>query len=212
MRRKISRALTDTPVTAFLTLTCSRRAHPDPDQAFLTLSEAVNKLFKRIRRYRPAAQTEFFLVWERTKAGWPHAHVLLRAPFLPQQWLSDQWRGLVSSPIIDIRAVSDARAAASYIAKYLSKDPQAPAGMKRYRSSRSFFAGQTLSQLLRPHQPGLWRVVRLSPAELAQRWWFAGRRVHLSNSGEVLSGALCPSACFCGFRFQNAEPLTCIAA
>lgn len=192
MRRRIERALSDTPVTSFMTLTCARTAHPDPDTAFLTLSAALNSLFKRIRRYKTGAPVEFFMVWERTAAGWPHAHILLRAPFLPQRWLSAQWRDLVASPIVDIRAVQSGLGAARYIAKYLCKDPQCPPGMKRYRSSRAFFAGQSLSKLLRPVSDGSWRLVRMSPLELARVWELAGLTVHLSPDGHLTSGNAIP--------------------
>jgi len=138
------------------------------------MSLAVNQLFKRIRRAHPAATVEYFLVWERTKAGWPHAHLLLRAPFLKQGWLSMQWRDLTGAPIIDIRTLHDPEQIISYIAKYLSKDPQAPHGMKRYRCSRQFFA-----QVLAPpptDNPSniVWTLVRKSPEEIAREFLNAG--------------------------------------
>lgn len=122
-----------------MTLTCNPRRHPHIDDAFRRSSIAVNQLFKRIRRRWPSATVEYFLVWERTKAGWPHAHLLLRAPFIPQAWLSNVWSELTGAPIVDIRQVHTPGQVAAYIAKYLSKDPQAPQGMKRFRHSRKFF-------------------------------------------------------------------------
>ena len=132
--------LRDVTVTSLLTLTSRPSAHSSPDAAFTLMSTAVNILFKRIRRRWPAASIEYFLVWERTKAGWPHCHLLIRAPFIPQSWLSDQWADLTGAPVIDIRTIHQPDHVASYVAKYLSKDPQVPQGMKRYRHSRLFFA------------------------------------------------------------------------
>lgn len=126
-------------MTTLLTLTCNPKRHPHVDNAYLHTSAAVNFLFKRIRRRWPDARIEYFLVWERTKRGWPHAHLLLRAPFIPQKWLSRVWEELTGAPVVDIRQVHQSQQVVSYIAKYLSKDPQAPKGMKRFRCSRRFF-------------------------------------------------------------------------
>lgn len=130
-------------------------------------SAAVNFLFKRIRRRWPQAHVEYFLVWERTKRGWPHAHLLLRAPFIPQKWLSRVWEELTGAPVVDIRAIHDSGQIVSYIAKYLSKDPQAPTGMKRYRSSRRFFTGILAQPAGNKPAIKYWRVEQRCPRELA---------------------------------------------
>ena len=102
-------------------------------------NEAVSKLIKRWRRRFPNDPVEYFLVWERTKAGWPHAHVLLKAPPVPKRWLSQTWRELTGSYIVDLQKVSSAIHAAGYLTKYLAKDPQVPTGARRWRRSAAFF-------------------------------------------------------------------------
>jgi len=79
------------------------------------------------------------LVWERTKAGWPHAHVLFRGQPVSKHWLSRAWRDLTRSYIVDIRKVSSLEHAATYLTKYLTKDPQVPNGFRRWRRSGKFF-------------------------------------------------------------------------
>lgn len=154
--------------TTLMTLTCNPARHPHVDDAFARTSLAVNQLFKRIRRRWPDSRIEYFLVWERTKKGWPHAHLLLRAPFIPQGWLSGVWNELTGAPIVDIRAVHTPGEVVAYIAKYLSKDPRAPVGMKRYRSSRRFF------NAVLPHHGAddvkvrYWRVMH-DPADVVAR-------------------------------------------
>lgn len=102
------------------------------------MSIAINRLVKRLRRRFPAANIQYGLVWEVTKHQWPHAHVLLRAPYVPHRLLSRLWRALTGATIVDIRAVKSTAHVTHYLAKYLSKDLQAPAGMKRYRTSRRY--------------------------------------------------------------------------
>lgn len=166
-KRKLLSRLKAIEVTTLLTLTCNPKRHPHSDDAFQQTSAAVNFLFKRIRRRWPDTKIEYFLVWERTKRGWPHAHLLLRAPFIPQKWLSRVWEELTGAPVVDIRAVHQSHQVVSYIAKYLAKDPQAPPGMKRYRSSRGFFGHVFPNDSSdRPHIR-FWKVSRQSADELA---------------------------------------------
>lgn len=137
---RLLQRLEATPVHSLMTLTCNPRGYQTPDEAFLRMSVALNSFFKRVRRQWPDAQIEYFAVWERTKKGWPHVHLLMRAPYLPQRWVSGVWNELTGAKVVDIRRVYQAATAIHYIAKYLSKDPQVPPGYKRYRSSRHFFA------------------------------------------------------------------------
>lgn len=96
-------------------------------------------LFKRWKRRFPGAKFEYFLVWERTKRGWPHAHILLVAPSVAKRWLSAQWRELSRCFITDIQRVGSHEHAARYLAKYLAKDPAVPPGFRRWRRSAKFF-------------------------------------------------------------------------
>jgi len=138
-RRLVLRRLKATDVTHLITLTCSPRAFSDPSQAFRHLSLAVPNLVKRLRRQFPAAIFQYLLVWETTRAGWPHAHLLARTSYLPQRALSRHWRELTGAQVVDIRRVTDARGATAYIAKYLTKTLSAPPGLKRLRTSRQFW-------------------------------------------------------------------------
>lgn len=161
-------------VTTLLTLTCNPSAHTGQPAAFRAMSRAVNSLFKRIRRQWPAARVEYFLVWERTRRGWPHAHLLLQAPFVPQAWLSAAWDELTGARVVDIRAVHTTQQVTSYLAKYLAKDPFVPQGMKRYRSSRRFF-DYLIRELPRQDRPTYrWSLVRRSAGELATEFSRAG--------------------------------------
>lgn len=163
-------------VTTLLTLTCNPSAHKSHSAAFAAMSIGVNRLVKRIRRQWPKAEVQYFLIWERTKKGWPHAHLLLRAPFIPQAWLSHHWAELTGAPIVDIRKLDSSDAVIAYVAKYLTKDPSVPPGMKRYRFSQGF-----LDKLLRPPTAPLgakitWDLMPATALEVAR-----SRSVHGST-------------------------------
>ncbi|MBA7547186.1 hypothetical protein ES705_39592 [subsurface metagenome] len=65
---------------------------------------------------------EYALVWELTKAGTPHCHVLTRGSYIPQRWLSSHWHALGEGENVDIRSVKKTRAHAAHLCKYLGKD------------------------------------------------------------------------------------------
>ncbi len=174
-------------VTTLLTLTTNPAAHQSRDDAFRAGSLAVNRLFKRIRRRWPGARVEYFLIWERTTKGWPHAHLLLQAPFIPQRWLSHTWRRLTGARVVDIRPVHTNQGITSYLTKYLAKDPYVPRGMKRYRHSRRFF-DYLLSQVPGGDGPShTWRVVHQSPEELAFYLSRTGHTVRLDPDGSFVA-------------------------
>lgn len=139
LKRKLLRRLRYASPNLFITLTTSTRTAASPELAFPIANEAIGKLFKRWRRKFPDERVEYFLVWETTKAGWPHAHLLLSAPKVSKHWLSQTWRELTGSYIIDLQTVSNHQRAAGYLTKYLAKNPQVPTGQRRWRRSANFF-------------------------------------------------------------------------
>lgn len=124
--------------TKFLTLTIKDRECSVDEQALL-LSDAFRKLIKRWRRHKPNDEIEFLAVFEpHPSSGRPHLHVILRAPFTQQAWLSKQMDDLLDSPIVDIRAITDRRRVAMYIAKYITKSNKRFGSAKRYWSSKRY--------------------------------------------------------------------------
>jgi len=183
--RLLLRRLGSAKVTTFMTLTTNPAAHACVADSFRSTSKAVNVLFKRIRRKWPAAKVEYFLVWERTKKGWPHAHLLLRAPFIPQRWLSATWKELTGAPIVDIRPANTAGEIGAYLVKYLAKDPYVPAGMKRHRCSRHFFDYLLKDLPAGDRQPRVWSLVKRSAYEVAVELRDSGLVVRCHPDGSV---------------------------
>lgn len=124
--------------STFLTLTVNPAIGESADSRAQSLSDAFKVLVKRARRKFTKAPLEYLAVFEETKRGEPHLHILMRAPFIPQAWLSEQMSELISAPVVDIRHVGHARNAARYITKYVTKGPKPFASLKRYWSSKGY--------------------------------------------------------------------------
>jgi len=157
-KRQLLARLKDTRPTAFLTLTCDPKRFESSAEAFALMSLRLNTLVKRIRRRIDPAPFAYFVVWERTRSGWPHAHLLIAGPYLPQRWLSRNWQELTGAPIIDIRQVRSPHDAVLYLAKYLTKDLSVPPGCKRFRSSRGFLAPPPPSPLFALWPAAFWQL------------------------------------------------------
>jgi hypothetical protein len=121
--------------TTFITLTANPRRYASPVEPARSMVEAWRTLRRRICARFGCPSLPFFATFEATKRGEPHLHILARAPFIPQRWLSDQMADLTGSPIVDIRHVPDVGRAATYVAKYVGKDPHRFEGCKRFWTS-----------------------------------------------------------------------------
>lgn len=121
--------------TTFITITVNPAIGQDSQDRARQLSEAWKVVVKRARRKFLKAPLEYLAIFEETKRGEPHLHILARAPYIPQKWLSDQMKMLIAAPVVDIRRVKGSKQAAWYVAKYAGKGPKAFPALKRYWQS-----------------------------------------------------------------------------
>ena len=124
--------------TTFLTLTSRLGSASSPDIAAQRLVVCWRLLRQQLIRDGLARHLSFIAVFERTKRGWPHLHILMRAPWLPHSRISELMAKWADSPIVDIRPVDDVARGARYVAKYLAKDPRGFLRCRRYWSSRDW--------------------------------------------------------------------------
>jgi len=136
-RRLKWQALSGNPVT-FITLTCKPDLHASPGDAARALTRAWRAARRAIEAEYQGAKGEYLTVVEATARGWPHLHVLTTRRWIDQRWLSQLWQRLTGAHIVDIRRVSNARMAASYVAKYLGKAPARFERCKRYYFTRGY--------------------------------------------------------------------------
>lgn len=127
----------------FLTLTVNPTLGVSPAGRAALLVDAFRILIRRARAKFSKSPIEYFAVFEATKSGEPHLHVLMRAPFIPQKWISSVMKELIGAPIVDIRFIDNVGRAAHYVAKYVGKRPGKFGTLKRYWHSPGYAPGDT---------------------------------------------------------------------
>jgi len=116
----------------FITLTSKRRASGSPSHAARELVRAWRRIRREYVETHGKGSIPFLAVFEETKLGWPHLHIVARCSWISQKWLSKRMGALTGSPIVDVRRVDGTRKIAAYITKYIGKNPHRFAGVKRY--------------------------------------------------------------------------------
>ncbi len=161
-------------------------AKPKPDESPVAmakrLSLAWRRLHRKMKRWLNIPKLPHFTVVERHDSGFPHLHILLRCAFIPQRWLSQQWKIESGSKIVDIRDVAKRRNIVGYVTKYLGKDPHKFGTTKRYWRSQDWCPktpAEEREKLFLGHKPKQikehirertqrivasgWRIDRISP-------------------------------------------------
>lgn len=151
------------------------------------MSLAFNIFMKRLRRLHKGKSVEWAMVWERTKGGWPHIHCLLRAPYTAQAWISETWEELTGAKIVDIRRVYNSNQAVAYLAKYLAKSPQCPAGMKRYRISHGFLSQKEKSAVEKAYKLTSTFVVPVTLEQYRKELEYKRYSCHLDSDGRLIA-------------------------
>ncbi len=183
----LKRQAVDGQPTTFITLTVNPAHGETAEGRARELSNAWKIVVKRARRKFTKGPLEYLAVFEETKKGEPHLHILARCPFIPQRWLSDAMNELIAAPIVDIRAVGHAKNAARYVAKYVGKGPKPFAKLKRYWQSKGYdLASVRVPKEDTPWGSG-WRMVREPLIVLADIWRAQWRPVEWIGENEIFS-------------------------
>lgn len=124
--------------TTFLTLTVRAGQHKTPGLAAIALVKAWRNIRQQAKRELGIEKIPFLAVFEKTKRGWPHLHILCRAPFIAQRWISTKCQKYLNSPVVYIERIASTSKTARYVAKYCSKDPHIWDGVKRYWRSLDY--------------------------------------------------------------------------
>ncbi len=122
----------------FITLTWRTRASVTPGQAAVLLAHAWRTVRAAYLREHGPKSLPFLAVFERTKKGQPHIHIVARCKWLDHAWLSEQLGDLVDSPNVWVERIHGKSKVAAYVTKYISKNPERFEGTKRYWRSEDY--------------------------------------------------------------------------
>ena len=145
-----------------LTLTAGPKAGDTTAQAIATLKRGWQILRRRMAKRLDLESLPFHVVVEATKKGRPHLHILCRAKFVKQAWLSNQMKALAGSPIVHVTRIWSQRHAAAYLGKYLTKVDRRFPGSHRHWGSQNYCLDAPDNPPERPATAGRWRVDRRS--------------------------------------------------
>jgi hypothetical protein len=139
MRRRelIRLGLSGNPDT-FITLTVNPDRFAGPDERAQRLKDAWSAVRRKACKVYGYTAIPFLAVFEKTKRGEPHLHILARCEWIDQAWLSEQMNTRIGAPIVDIRRINSRKKAAGYVAKYAGKNPERFQGTKRYWRSQDW--------------------------------------------------------------------------
>lgn len=155
--------------STFITLTCSQKHYPNPNEGARALVQAWRNIIQRAAREGLMTNCQYLCVFEETEEGWPHLHILARMPYLDQAWISERMDEYMNSPVCWISEVKSQKHAAWYVSKYISKGPGRFDGCKRYWTSQGWnLTKQTDEDKIKP--AGSWSVIVMqTAASLARR-------------------------------------------
>jgi len=122
----------------FITLTVRPQAYETPGERAQALVRALRVVWRQAKRRYGYDKIPFLAVFEKTKRGEPHLHILARSKWIDQRWLSELMGSLIGAPIVDIRRVKSQAQMVNYVTKYIGKDPTVFDGCKRYWCSRDW--------------------------------------------------------------------------
>jgi hypothetical protein len=123
----------------FITITSRYRPEEmTPSAAAQQLVHAWRMVVQRGKREKLFKDMQYIAVFELTKQGWPHLHILARCSFVHQAWLAARMQQYADSPICHVRAVKGKSRAAWYVAKYTAKAPEKFMGCKRYWRTKGY--------------------------------------------------------------------------
>lgn len=128
-------------------------------------------------KQREVEALHYFAFLEKTKRGEPHLHILLRCPFLPQDWLSEAMADMIGSPIVWIEQINSTGHAIAYVTKYVTKAPAQFGKGKRYWKSRKWEVNQGEPEASEPFD--------MRGVELRRERWSETCHHHVCNRGAV---------------------------
>jgi hypothetical protein len=122
------------------------RQYKKPANERWQLQDDDGGVYQEILAYRVTRKTlpntikklHYMAFAEETEKGEPHLHILIRTEYIPQRWISQQMKEIISSPIVWIERIKGQKRAIAYVSKYVTKAPAQFGKSRRYWLSRNY--------------------------------------------------------------------------
>lgn len=160
----------------FLTLTVNPARGIDANHRARTLKAAFIKWVRMVRKTHGKDSVEYYYVFEATKAGEPHLHVVGRWPRIEKEEISAFFEKEIAAPSTRIEGIHSQDGLARYLTDYLTKGPTRFGTLKRYGYSRKYFIKARPEQYVAAIWQGTWEIVDKPFLDLRNLYWFKGFR------------------------------------
>jgi len=182
---RIKRRFRDGDPNKFFTITLPKGAYETQQQRVDVLHAALRALKKEMHKRHPLWEFEYGWCIELQTNGMPHAHVLARAKYMPQAWLSKFLVAHGCGPITDIRAVHSAKKRARYVAKYCAKADEFVDGRRAFGLSKGYTIPVWLERQLRRADGVTASLSRKAMTEVAADLCAQGFRIEWLSPSEA---------------------------
>lgn len=172
----------------FLTLTMRPDSELSPDQQAEKFVVAWRMLRQFLCRRLERKSITFLAVFEAHESGWPHLHILLRGGYIDHRVIRKWWEGYTGSFQIDIRLAKNPRQRASYVSKYVAKNPGRFEHVKRYWCSQDWDLKKKQEQPSSHAEYAWWEAVSVTPIGLARAALGSGARVTWRDNTLIIEG------------------------
>lgn len=171
--------------STFITLTCRPSADETPKEAHDRCRPKIARMFAQLRA--EFGTIEFACILETHKNGFPHWHILARAPYLPHGRIKELWQRMTGNSIVAIEKIRHHRSMGKYLVKYCGKEMQVPSFNRLGRVvsfSRNFLSPLRVT----PQTVKLEWVKWTEPIEsVIPRYQFMVDAMEVFPSGEVIA-------------------------
>lgn len=137
-RMRVMHAAKNGRPNLFMTLTCDHKKYSSPSEAARDMKRGLVLLRRMIERRWKVKNVPFIVVFEAHESGWPHMHLLLRAPYMHWKVLRGMWEHITGAFQVHVSEIKTIGQALFYVTKYIGKDLGKFDGCKRWWRSHNY--------------------------------------------------------------------------
>lgn len=169
--------------TVFVTLTVNPSWGTSPDDRARSLADSWRIVVRLWKTRHKGLPLPYFCVFEATKNGEPHLHILCRTPWISQKWISTVMARLMDAPIVVVKKVRSQKKIAEYLSKYLGKNPHRFGKCKRYWVTQNWDISGYKKPAAPWHRGKRWDLCDQSIDQVAEGWRQEGLSVEVMKHG-----------------------------